>query len=555
MGRRRRQLWFSVVAALSVVVLVAPGLPAQAATTTGPPITVRGSTLAQTAEARSVVVDRPPLIAAGDVLVARVASRDNVSAVLTGDGWTEVGSTHSAFQLRSVVLTRVASASEPSAYTFHASAPTPLVASITGFANVDTADPVDSYVRKVNGGSRTLRTPPVTTRGGNELAVWFGTQVGAADCDPSVISPPAGFAPVLVDDCRPGSDAGLAVETAARQLGAPETSSGWAGSSTVAATNIAQVVTLRPSSVVQAADRFASSSVDVGKIWDGYDAAGKRDVTLPDSELHEPSGLAASLINPGILYVHSEADVPGMVAVDASSARVVGRYDVAIPQQWDWEDIATGPCPSGSCIFAGDIGRSNGKPNPPSTFAIYRVSEPDLAAGDNSGALTGDWFRFRYPDGAHNAEALMVHPETGAIYVITKEKSGRSGVYTFPDPLDAPSASKITTLTLVATLQVPTWTGDPADTHAATWSAQVTAAAIHPGSNRFLVRTPYRVWEFRGVEGGSFQTALEATPVALTAPANEGQGAAIDYRPDGSAYYTLSEKATPPFTLKRVDRR
>jgi hypothetical protein len=63
------------------------------------------------------------------------------------------------------------------------------------------------------------------------------------------------------------------------------------------------------------------------------------------------------------------------------------------------------------------------------------------------------------------------------------------------------------------------------------------------------------VWEYRGVDGGSFQTALEATPVALTTPAGEGQGEAIDYRPDGSAYYTVSEQASSPFTLKRVDRR
>jgi hypothetical protein len=378
-------------------------------------------------------------------------------------GWVEVGSSQSAFQLQSVVLTRVATAEEPSTYTFRSSVPTSLVASITGFGNVDSTDPVDRYVGKVNGGSVTLGTPPVTTRAGNELAVWFGTQVAsAAGCDSSAISPPASFSAIAGGDCLSGSDAVLALGTAYRQLGAPATGSGWAGSSVLAATNIAQVVTLRPSSLVQAADRFASSSVDVGKIWDGYDAAGNRDVTLPDSELHEPSGLAASRIDPDTLYVHSESDVQGMVAVDASDARVIGRYDVAIPQQWDWEDIATGPCPTGSCIFAGDIGRSNGKPNPPSTFAVYRVPEPDIAAGEDSGTLTGDWFRFRYPDGAHNAEALMVHPETGAIYVITKEKSGTSGVYAFPDPLPAPSSTKITTLTKVATLHVPTWTGSAA---------------------------------------------------------------------------------------------
>jgi hypothetical protein len=306
--------------------------------------------------------------------------------------------------------------------------------------------------------------------------------------------------------------------------------------------------------VAEVANRYVGASVDIGKLWDGYTDTGAHDTDLPDTELHEPSGLAASRVNPDVAYVHSESDVEGMVAVDTDNARVVGRYDVAIPDQWDWEDIATGPCPTGSCIFAGDIGRSNGKPNPPSTFAVYRVPEPDLAAGKTSGTLTGDWFRFRYPDAPHNAEALMVHPVSGRIYVITKEESGVSGVYAFPTTLPAPSASTVTTLTKVATLHLPTWAGNPDDTFDATWYGQVTAAAIHPAANRFLVRTPSMVYEYRGTTGGSFDTALAATPVALTAPTGEGQGEAIDYAPDGSAYYTLSERPAPPFTLKRVDR-
>jgi len=49
-GRRRRQLLFSIIATVSVAVLVAPGLPAQAVTAIGPPITVRGSTSAHTTD-------------------------------------------------------------------------------------------------------------------------------------------------------------------------------------------------------------------------------------------------------------------------------------------------------------------------------------------------------------------------------------------------------------------------------------------------------------------------------------------------------------------------
>ena len=47
----------------------------------------------------------------------------------------------------------------------------------------------------------------------------------------------------------------------------------------------------------------------------GHEQGFERDTALPDSLLHEPSGLAASRVNPDVQYVHSESDVSGMVAV------------------------------------------------------------------------------------------------------------------------------------------------------------------------------------------------------------------------------------------------
>lgn len=298
---------------------------------------------------------------------------------------------------------------------------------------------------------------------------------------------------------------------------------------------------------------YVASPAVVGDLWD-LDPTGQRTTSLPDQTLHEPSGLASSRLNRQVVYVHSESDVSGMVAVSTIDARVVGRFDVAIPQQWDWEDIATGPCGTGSCIYAGDIGRDNGKPNPPATFAVYRVAEPDLAAGQTGGTLTGDWLRFRYPDAPHNAEALMVHPLTGRIYVITKEPDGHSGVYAFPTALPPPSSTTVTTLELIATLDLPVWSGDPSDTRAAQWFGQVTAAAIHPRGDRFLLRTLYRVYEYRVPEGRPFESVFTTPPVTVTAPSGEEQGEAIDYAPDGSAYFTVGERAAPPYTLTRIDR-
>ena len=546
---RTRPLLTSLLSVTAATALVLGSAVPVDGATAGPGITVRGTSSASSPSATSVVVDKPAGVAAGDVLVARVANRGNVAAALTGDGWEEVGMTHSAVLLKSVVLTRVATADEPSSYSFDVSARSPLVASITAFDGVDVSDPVDVFTGKVSGFSDTFRTRPVTPRAGNAVAVWFGTQLfSGTGCEDSGIDQPGGFTELL-DTCL-ASKSGLVMDAGYRQLGAAGTVATWTGTSAHDRTNIAQAITLRPAARVQAADRFAGYSVSVGQVWDGVEEDGRRNTALPNARLHEPSGLAASRINPDVQYVHSESNIQGLVAVSTRNAQVLGRYDVAIPRQWDWEDIATGPCPTGSCIYAGDIGRVNGKPNPPSTFSVYRVAEPDLAAGQTSGRLTGEWFRFRYPDGAHNAEALMVHPVTGKIYVITKHAE-RADVYTFPSPMPAASATTVTTLTKVATLQRPLWNGKGNRSR----YAEVTAASIHPGANRFLVRTPYLVWEYRGTPGGSFDSALRAAPVALTAPSHEGQGESVEYAPDGSAYYTLGERQAPPFTLQRVDRR
>ena len=41
-----------------------------------------------------------------------------------------------------------------------------------------------------------------------------------------------------------------------------------------------------------------------------------------------------------------------------------------------------------------------------------------------------------YPHGARDAEALLVHPDNGDQYVVTKELSGQAGVYRAPGSLD-----------------------------------------------------------------------------------------------------------------------
>ena len=537
---------------LAQVVALRPAGAAAAA------ITHQATTTTQAVDADEVTLAVPRSTQAGDVLLVRVAGRNHPSSeVGAPPGWTLVRHDHSKFSVGSWIYVHEATANEPDSWTFDVDDRQTLVGSMSVYSGVVGDDPVDVSSSRTNGSSAALVSAPVTPSAAGGTAVWFGAQAEDETACPEAVVLPDEFTD-RGGRCQPAKGNGLLSAVADRSLpgaGSPEV---FTGSSALTTTNLTQVVVLRSAVAGSAAPPpapgtgYADHSVDVGTLWTPR-ADGTHDTNLPDEVLHEPSGLASSRVNKGVVYVDSESDVHGMVAVSTTDAKVVGEYDVPIPQQWDWEDIATGPCPTGSCIFAGDIGLYNGKPNPPSTFSVYRVPEPDLANGQTSGRLTGDLFRFRYPDGPHNAEALMVHPTTGAIYVVTKEQSGLSGVYTFPDPLPAPSATTVTTLTKLTTLHVPVWTGDPGAKSQATWYAQVSAGAINRDGDRLILRTPYQVLEYRVPAGQPFDSAFDSAPVRVTAPTGEGQGEAIDYAADGSSYYTMSEEAAPPFVLKRVD--
>ncbi len=78
---------------------------------------------------------------------------------------------------------------------------------------------------------------------------------------------------------------------------------------------------------------------------------------------------------------------------------------------------------------SGDIGDNN-EDRP--SVDLYRVPVRQ-PLGD--GEVQADRYRLVYPDGPHDAEAVLVHPTTGRIYLVSKGILGGT-VYAAPDPLD-----------------------------------------------------------------------------------------------------------------------
>lgn len=157
-----------------------------------------------------------------------------------------------------------------------------------------------------------------------------------------------------------------------------------------------------------------------------FDAA--RIADLPTS-LDEASGLALSRRDPGVIWAHNDSEgSPTLYALDRTG-RMLGEMSVAgAGSQFDWEDIAAGPCPAGDCLYIADIGDNL---HDRDDRAILRITEPHVDATTTTGL---ERFAIRYPHGALDAEALFVTPDT-TVYIITKGRRHDISVYRYPPPL------------------------------------------------------------------------------------------------------------------------
>jgi hypothetical protein len=148
--------------------------------------------------------------------------------------------------------------------------------------------------------------------------------------------------------------------------------------------------------------------------------------------LSEASGIAIGSANR--LWMHNDSGAPVLYAVDVNG-KAAGRITLSGASVEDWEAIASGTCGTASCLFVGDIGDNNAsRPR----ITIYRVAEPSASTG----SVKAEAFHAAYPDGPHDAEALLVSPD-GTLFVVTKGETGPVAVYKFPRELQAGSTMKL----------------------------------------------------------------------------------------------------------------
>ncbi|HEX8271095.1 MAG TPA: hypothetical protein VF615_00510 [Longimicrobiaceae bacterium] len=276
-------------------------------------------------------------------------------------------------------------------------------------------------------------------------------------------------------------------------------------------------IPLRPGAALLAAAAAACAPGDVP----GAAAAAatcqvvERSVPLPD-EVAESSGLAESRLRPGVFWTHNDSGGdPVLYAVDAGG-RLLGTVRVTGAENKDWEDIAAGPCPAGSCLYIGDTGDNAGKRR---DVEVYRVPEPVPGAAATAPA---ELFKLRYPAGSRDSEALFVLPD-GTLYLVTKGRQNPVELFRAP-PLRRPGTTA--TLQRVSGLS----STEPGRIN------QVTGAAATPDGRRVAVRTYTGLYVF---DTAALLSGDEpAADRVDLAPLAEPQGEAVEIRNDGSVFLT-----------------
>ncbi len=255
-------------------------------------------------------------------------------------------------------------------------------------------------------------------------------------------------------------------------------------------------------------------------------ARATRSVTLGavPAPVTEASGLAASRSNPGTVWTHNDSGGAASLYALDSTGSIRATLSLTGATNRDWEDMARGPGPAGApdWLYAGDIG-DNGASR--TSIRVYRVAEPDLSGvtpgGSVASAAVGS-VNLTYPDGARDAEALVVDPQSADLYVITKREA-RSRVYR----ARAPSfGGETVTLEYLGELD----------------NTFVTAADACPDGRTVLVRSYLGLEAY---EGSSVASALRSSPSPRLVEA-EPQGETVAAAPDCEGYYTLSEGVRQP---------
>lgn len=252
---------------------------------------------------------------------------------------------------------------------------------------------------------------------------------------------------------------------------------------------------------------------------------------LESADLREASGIAASKCQAGIFWVQNDSGDQALIYAINETGKHLGTWKVSGANNRDWEDIATVKDGNKCYVLIGETGDNEHKHE---RIAVFRVEEPTMgpesATSSAKEPLTTSEAAvsyINYPNEKHDAEALLAHPTSGDVYLVTKSNNSPSHIYKFKPRFEGETQ----VLEKVGEIAVP-----------AIPNGSVTGGDISSDGKRLILCDYFAGYELALPEGSaSFDDIWKVRPVRVDLGKRE-LGEAVAYAADGSFVIAVSEK-------------
>ncbi|MGE5827833.1 MAG: hypothetical protein ACM30G_05630 [Micromonosporaceae bacterium] len=253
----------------------------------------------------------------------------------------------------------------------------------------------------------------------------------------------------------------------------------------------------------------------------GPPTPGEEVCAITNTQLNAISGLAAT--QNGYVAVEDGSDNATNLKIYTLDATCKSTVKTYIGDPFDPEDMAIA---SDGGVWVADIGDND---NVRASVAIWQIP------ASNS---TATIYRMTYPDGKHDAEAMLFDKDDKPI-IITKE-AGKAGLYRPTAVLEANTRPGVPMEKVGEFTPQRTGTSNPL---LAVGNTPVTGAAKSPDGSKVVLRTYSDAYEF-DVPDGDIVKAITTGTARITPLPDEPQGESITYSADGKNFVTVSEKPT-----------
>lgn len=283
-------------------------------------------------------------------------------------------------------------------------------------------------------------------------------------------------------------------------------------------------------SAAEPAPRFQKSAKPTGK--------------LGSSAIKEASGLAASSLDAGFLWVINDSGAKPELHLIETNGRYRGKTTLSAANNLDWEDLASFQLEGKPWLLAADTGDNESRRD---SCTLYILHEPELPATDKSLDHQSriQWrIRFRYEDGPRDCESVAVDANSGKILLLSKRTETP---FVYELPLKPEDDTKVLTARRIGKTSVQAPTGNRIP-----FANQPTGFDLTPDASLASVVTYYGVFVFPRKPDESWAAAFSRAPIDL-GPHQLPQAEAIALSKDGSSIFTLSEgSGTPIIRFQRV---